>query len=155
MRAALLERTVAVLDTLAQKRGRDAAPAHLAAGMRGEDAAFFYLMRKGYIVVARRWSAGHVRGDVDLIAWQGDVLCFFEIKTRTTRDLTPAESAVDDHKRTTLRRLARAYLRQLGRETPPPVRFDVISVYLLAGRKPEMVHFEAAFSLHEEFRDRS
>ena len=64
MRVALLERTVAVLDTLARRRGNKSAPAHLEIGLRGEDAAFFHLLRKGYTVVARRWSAGHVRGGV-------------------------------------------------------------------------------------------
>jgi len=155
MRAALLERTVAVLDAVAQRRGRNNTPAHLESGTRGEDAAFFHLLRKEYTVVARRWSAGHVRGDVDLIAWQGETLCFFEVKTRTARDLTPAESAVDGQKRITLRRLGRAYLRQLGRETPPTVRFDVISVYLLPGKKPEIEHFENSFALQQEFRSES
>src|ERR1017187_2491337 len=73
----------------------------------GEDAAYFYLRRKGYVVVARRWSPGHEPGDIDLIAWQGSLLCIVEVKTRTARDATPAEVAVDSHKRTKLRRLAR------------------------------------------------
>ena len=46
-------------------------PAHLAVGIEGEDAALFYLRRKGYTIVARRWSSGDVPGDVDLIAWDG------------------------------------------------------------------------------------
>ena len=60
------------LHWLAARRGRAAAcPAHLVTGIEGENAAFFYLRRKGYMVVARRWSAGNVPGDLDLIAWQG------------------------------------------------------------------------------------
>ena len=50
-------------------------------------------------MVARRWSSGDVPGDVDLIAWQGPMLCFIEVKTRTAHDMTPAETAVDAHKR--------------------------------------------------------
>lgn len=45
-----------------------ALPEHLRTGIAGEDAAFFELLRKGYTVVARRWSGGNVAGDVDLIA---------------------------------------------------------------------------------------
>jgi putative endonuclease len=144
MRIALLERGLAGLDRLARGRGADL-PAHLVTGITGEDAAFFYLRRKGYTVVARRWSAGNVPGDVDLIAWQGPLLCFVEVKTRTAHDMTPAESAVDRHKQLVLRRLARAYIRQLPQAEAPPVRFDVISVYLVPGEKPEIVHFENAF----------
>ena len=152
MRAALLERAFSMLDSVASRRGRTAMPAHLAVGVEGEDAAFFHLLRAGYTVVARRWSAGNLPGDVDLIAWHGNLLCFFEVKTRTNRDETPAESAVDQHKRRVLRRLARAYLRQLD-SPEQQARFDVISVYLSPGRKPEIVHFENAFGWGEQ-RDR-
>lgn len=146
------ERTLAGLNRLARRRGRTM-PAHLTVGIIGEDAVFFYLLRKGYTVVARRWSSGEVPGDVDLIAWDGPVLCFLEVKTRTARDRTPAEAAVDDHKRNVLRRLARKYARQLPQETAPPVRFDVVSVYLVSGQEPEFRHFEGAFGWNEEWRD--
>ena len=120
-------------------------PAHLVTGIDGENAAFFYLRRKGYIVVERRWSAGNLPGDLDLIAWQGQMLCFIEVKTRTAHDIAPAESSVDSHKRNTLRRLARQYVRQLPQETAPPSRFDVLSVYMVPGQKKEFVHFEGSF----------
>ncbi|MGA2348805.1 MAG: YraN family protein [Terracidiphilus sp.] len=128
-------------------------PAHLATGIDGETAAFFYLRRKGYTVVARRWSAGELPGDVDLIAWQGPRLCFVEVKTRTAHDATPAEVAVDSHKRNTLRRLTRAYIRQLPQEEAPPIRFDVLSVYLVPGKEKEFVHFEDAFGWSEWERE--
>ena len=134
-----------------RRRGRmESLPAHLVTGMQGEDAAYFHLRRKGYIVVARRWSSGDVPGDIDLIAWQGPMLCFVEVKTRTARDATPAEVAVDGHKRTMLRRLARRYVRQLPQKTAPPVRFDVISVYLVPGQEKQFEHFESAFGWSEQ-----
>jgi putative endonuclease len=139
----LLEKALGGLDRLARVRGRaDDLPAHLAVGVAGEDAAFHFLRRKGYTVVARRWSSGELPGDVDLIAWQGDVLCFIEVKTRTERDAKPAEAAVDGHKRATLLRLARRYVRQL--EQTPPVRFDVLSVYRSPGEASAVEHFEGA-----------
>ncbi len=146
MRLAWLECTLRGLDRMARRRGHvDQRPAHLITGTDGEDAAFFYLRRKGYTVVARRWSSGDRPGDIDLIAWQGPMLCFIEVKTRTAHDMTPAESAIDEHKRNVLRRLARHYVRQLPQKTMPPVRFDVISVYLVPGREQQINHFEASF----------
>ena len=146
IRIGLEERSLAGLAWVAHQRGREASlPGHLVTGIEGEDAAFFYLRRKGYIVVARRWSAGNVPGDLDLIAWDGPMLCFVEVKTRTAHDLTPAEVAVDSNKRNTLRRLARQYIRQLPQETAPPARFDVMSVYLVPGKEKEFQHFEGSF----------
>ena len=141
----LLERGLAGLDRIARLRNVQELPLHLQTGLAGEDAAFFQLRRKGYTVVARRWSAGNLPGDLDLIAWQGSMLCFVEVKTRTAHDMSPAESAVDRHKQYVLRRLARAYLRQVPQIEAPPVRFDVMSVYLVPGEKREIVHFENAF----------
>ncbi len=153
-RANCMERTLAGLDWLAGRRGRKLhLAAHLATGIQGEDVAYFYLLRKGFRVVARRWSAGNLPGDVDLIAWRGSLLCFIEVKTRSARDMTPAEVAVDAHKRATLRRLASRYVRQLPQETAPEVRFDVISVYLVAGQK-DCVHFENAFGWSERWSGR-
>jgi putative endonuclease len=147
---ACVQRGLAGLDRLARWRGStEDLPAHLATGLEGEDAAFFYLRRKGYTVVARRWSSGDTPGDLDLIAWQGPMLCFVEVKARTARDASPAEIAVDSHKRNVLRRLARQYVRQLPRETAPQVRFDILSVYLVPGEKKEFEHFESAFGWTE------
>ena len=151
--AGWLEHTLAALDAIARRRRRDSLPGHLRTGIAGEDAALFFLRRKGYIVVARRWSSGDRPGDVDLIAWQGPMLCFVEVKTRTAQDMTPAEAAVDRHKRYTLRRLATQYLRRLPGTGRPPVRFDVISVYLVPEQERQFVHFENAFGW-EERRER-
>ena len=152
-RARRLERTLAGLDEIARRRGRTTAPEHLATGIQGEDAAFFFLRRKEYTVVARRWTSGGRPGDIDLIAWDGPTLCFVEVKTRTAQDMTPAEAAVDRHKRHTLRRLATQYIRQLPTAERPPVRFDVISVYLVPGTPTEFVHFENAFGWDEQRED--
>jgi putative endonuclease len=154
MKVAWLEHALVGLGRLADFRGRTSTlPAHLVTGIDGEDAAFFYLLRKGYTVVARRWSSGDVPGDIDLIAWHGTMLCFIEVKTRTARDLTPAESAVDSQKRRVLRRLARRYIHHMPQKTAPPVRFDVISAYLVPGEAKEFLHFEGAFGWGEFERD--
>jgi putative endonuclease len=84
-----------------------------------------------------------------LIAWQGPLLCFVEVKTRTAHDVAAAEVTVDADKRNVLRKLARHYMRQLPMKTSPPVRFDVLSVYLIPGKEREFVHFEGAFGWSE------
>jgi len=147
------QRTLHALDWIAERRQREPLPAHLRTGLQGEEAALFYLRRKGYTVVAQRWSPGLEPGDIDLIAWHGNLLCFIEVKTRTAHSMTPAEAAVDEHKRRILRRLARQYVRQLPGESWPAIRFDVISVYLLEGQAEEFTHFEGAFSLHASGTD--
>lgn len=140
---------MAGLDGIARRRGHAGVPAHLETGLAGEEAAFYFLHRKGYVIVARRWTSGDRPGDVDLVAWHGPMLCFIEVKTRTAQDITPAETAVDRHKRYILRRLATQYLRQLPGPERPPVRFDVISVYMVPGQKRQFVHFENAFGWEE------
>jgi putative endonuclease len=135
-RAGWLEMQVRILrwlDTFAAPRARrPVSAAHLAIGLRGEREALFHLRKLGYTVVARRWKDPKLRGDVDLIAWEGKWLCFIEVKTRAERGDIRAEVAVDRDKQEMLRKMARAYLRtfpeKLRRDVP--VRFDVVSVYL-------------------------
>lgn len=148
LRLRLLEGALDGASRLAVRLGRAPATApHLALGTRGETAAFFYLRRQGYVVVARGYRSSLRRGDIDVVAWEGGVLCFVEVKTRTSRAVAPAEAAVDEHKRETLRRLARVYLRRL--EDEPPVRFDVLSIYFEGGRPAEFELFRGAFDWFE------
>ena len=117
---------------------------HLATGRRGEEEAYFHLRRQGYVLVARNFRSPRHHGEVDLIGWDGDVLCFLEVKTRTSRDFMPAEAAVDAEKQHDLRLVAREYRRRVAGS--PAVRFDVVSVYLddPAGA-PEITLFKNAF----------
>jgi len=102
-------------------------PLHQRTGRRGEQDAYFHLRKAGYMVVARNYRSPKHRGEIDLIGWDQDVLCFIEVKTRTSHDVKPAEAAVDRHKRREIAAVAREYLRKL----PPSCqwRFDIVSVY--------------------------
>jgi putative endonuclease len=140
----VLEGFVHVTGSLAV-RVRRQSPHHLELGRRGEEAAFFYLRRQGYTVVARGWRSGKALGDLDLVAWDGATLCFVEVKTRSSRDVASAESAVDPHKMQMLRRLARLYLLALSEE-PAQIRFDVLSIYFLPQKEAEFELFRAAFA---------
>lgn len=144
-RLSVIERTLGWLEHQAMRKGTLARHApHLETGLRGEDAAYFYLRRLGYTVIARRWRSAKLRGDIDLIGWDGEYLCFVEVKTRSSRSFQPAEVAVDREKRAMLMRMAQEYMRQLENREQIPVRFDVLSVYF-ADVSPEFELFRGAF----------
>jgi len=105
----------------------DVRPRHQRTGTHGEEDAYFHLRKLGYVMVARNFRSPRCHGEIDLIGWDADVLCFIEVKTRTSRDVKTAEAAVDRHKRREVAQVAREYLRRL----PPTCqwRFDIVSVY--------------------------
>ena len=145
-RLRIFERSLKMLDRWSVGANTPTAQApHLETGLRGEDAAYFHLRRQGYLIVARRWKSAKQAGDIDMIGWDGEWLCFIEVKTRTRRDNIAAEFSVDEDKRQTLRKMARQYLRNLDDIDQIPVRFDVLSVYML-GEKTEFELFKAAFN---------
>lgn len=113
---------------------------HLRTGIRGEEDAYFYLRRNGYVMVARNFRSPNRRGEIDLIGWDNDILCFVEVKTRTTHDVKPAQAAVDRDKRRELLAVAREYMRHL--QPSCQWRLDVISVYYDApSRQPQIELF--------------
>jgi putative endonuclease len=126
--AVLTQSIIHSLDWVARRALlADPRPQHQRTGTLGEEDAFFYLRRLGYLMVARNFRSPRCRGEIDLIGWDADVLCFIEVKTRTSRDVKTAEAAVDRHKRREVAQVAREYLRRL----PPTCqwRFDIVSVY--------------------------
>src|SRR5438067_972283 len=100
---------------------------HFQTGIRGEEEAYFYLRKLGYVMVARNYRSPKRHGEIDLIGWDKDVLCFIEVKTRTSGALVPAEAAVDFDKRRDLRSVAREYLLHMDADIS--YRFDVVSIY--------------------------
>lgn len=127
----LQERCLNQLAAIATRLHPTRVAPHLRTGVAGERTALFELRRRGYTVVATRWRSPKAPGDLDLIAWHNDTLCFIEIKTRSVRDATPADSAIDETKRRAMRRLARLYLASFphGERDRIPVRFDTVSIY--------------------------
>jgi putative endonuclease len=137
--------TLRALDWLAARTlpPEDSPESHLT-GRRGEEDAYFYLRRRGYTIISRNFRSPNHRGELDLVGWHGDVLCFIEVKTRTKRDFKPAEAAVDRDKQRDLLRVARDFLRQM----PPSCqwRFDVLAVYYEHGYShPAFELFQNAF----------
>ena len=119
---------IRALDWVAQRTlPPDDVPVHQRTGRRGEEDVYFHLRRLGYVMVARNFRSSRRRGEIDLIAWEKDVLCFIEVKTRTTRDVKPAEAAVDRDKQRGLTAVAEEYLRHMAPSCR--WRFDVVTVY--------------------------
>ena len=129
---ALAEPAAALLERIGQKR-RGITGTN-AAGQTGERLAYFHLRRKGYLVVARQWRAPNLNGELDLVAWQNETLCFIEVKTRTRSDRFAPDYAIGPGKERDLRRMAAAYVHGLPRQRDqapgPAIRFDSVSVLL-------------------------
>ncbi len=103
------------------------ASAHLKTGARGETLAYWYLRQAGYQIVARNRRARSGAGELDLIGWDGPILAFVEVKTRTSDVAGPPEAAVTRGKQKRIARTAKEYLRRL-RQKPVNYRFDIVSV---------------------------
>lgn len=94
-------------------------------GRRGERIACRYLMRKGFDILARRYRGRS--GELDIIAFETDVLVFVEVKARRTRDFGEPWQFVDWQKQQKLRRTAEDFIadHDMGRYA---YRFDIVSV---------------------------
>ncbi len=146
MRGAITKATIRTLDVARLlPRHRPPEASHLITGRRGEEEAYFHLRGLGYIMVARNFRSPRCRGEIDLIGWDDGVLCFIEVKTRSSREVKPAEAAVDEHKKRDLVQVARDYWRRLPER--PNFRFDIVSVYCENGGASEISLFKNAFSV--------
>lgn len=114
----------------------------LALGRRGEDIACDHLIGKGYEIIRRNYRL--LRGEIDIIARDGDTLVFVEVKARADESLGRPEEAVTPAKQRQIRRIALGYVS----DNPPgevDCRFDVIAILFddAGGRRLE--HFIDAF----------
>ena len=78
-------------------------------------------------MVARNRHARAGSGEVDLIGWDGPVLAFVEVKTRTSAEAGPPETAVSRGKQKRIAKAAQDYLRRLKKQHVN-YRFDIASV---------------------------
>ena len=112
-------------------------------GKTGEDLACRELERRGYAIVARRYRCR--RGELDIIARDGETVVFVEVKTRHDRAFGPAAGAVGVVKRRRMARLAMDYVLR-HRLTNRPCRFDVVAIHVDQER-PVLEVFRHAFDL--------
>ena len=114
--------------------------AHNELGIWGEQCAEEYLRRKGYVILERDWKSGH--RDLDIIALDGAVLVFVEVKTRRNRMFTDPETAVDYRKIRNIKLAANHYIKY--RRYDGDCRFDIVSVIGQNGQLEEIDHIEEA-----------
>ena len=115
-------------------------------GRWGEALAADFLRKKGWEILDAGWRCRF--GELDLVAREGDCLCFVEVKLRKSAAFAEALEFVDRHKQERIRRTAELYLCEHPEQTKQP-RFDVIEVYAPFGtetKRPEIRHLEDAFS---------
>jgi putative endonuclease len=112
-------------------------------GQWGEDVAVQHLEATGYEVLARNWRCKD--GEIDIIARTGEVLCFVEVKTRSSLAFGEPAEAVKGRKMRRQPVLAAQYLRDQRPTGWGDLRYDVVSVLRQQGQPPEVVHIEGIF----------
>ena len=112
--------------------------AHNELGKWGEDQAADYLQRKGYTIIERDWKSG--KRDLDIIAQDGNVIVFVEVKTRRNRLYGEPEESVDYHKLQNLQQAISHYVK--FRNIRQDIRFDIISVVGTIGSEPDIQHIQ-------------
>ena len=112
--------------------------AHNELGKWGEDQAVEYLQRKGYTIIERDWKSG--KRDLDIIAQDGNVIVFVEVKTRRNRLYGEPEESVDYHKLQNLQQAISHYVK--FKHIRQEIRFDIISIVGTVGTDPDIQHIQ-------------
>ncbi|HPH88740.1 MAG TPA: YraN family protein [Chitinophagales bacterium] len=106
-------------------------------GSSGEYLAQEYLKNKNYTILFINWR--HKRSEIDIIAQDGKVIVFVEVKTRTNLSFGHPENFVDANKIKKMQQAADAYIEQF--DWQGELRYDIIAVE----KNNKITHFEDAF----------
>ncbi len=113
--------------------------AHNELGTWGEEMAVRFLERKGYTILERDWKSGH--RDIDIIAIDGEIIVFVEVKTRRNRMFGEPEEAIDYQKLRNLRVAINHFVKYkcINQE----IRLDAITVVGTPDSgEPEITHIQ-------------
>ena len=127
-------------------------------GDYGETLAAIFLQKNGYrlilanykVPIGRTLRGVSVTGEIDLIALDKNVLCFIEVKTRSSDKFASPLSAVDLRKQRQITRTARVY-RKIFRLQNFPFRYDVVGIILNQKKAPKIELFKK-FWTEDKFR---
>lgn len=114
-----------------------------AVGRYGEQLAADTLVAEGLVVIERNWRCPD--GELDIVAVDGEVLVFVEVKTRSTVAYGDPAEAINPAKAARLRRLAVRWLAAHPDRHWPELRFDVVAIVRRAPGGPSVRHLRGAF----------
>lgn len=118
---------------------------HITVGQIGEEAAARFLQSKGVRILDRNYRI--YRGEIDLVGKSGNVLIFYEVKSRLADSRSPflPEYNVTHHKQQMLRKVCQWYMREKRYPPAQEWRIDVISVTIdKSSKKAKIRHIENA-----------
>ena len=111
-------------------------------GKAGEEIALKFLKEKGFEIIEQNYRYGH--GEIDIIAKDGEIIVFIEVKTRKNLEFGPPEMSVTKNKQRQIRKIAGAYLLEKNIKDVD-CRLDVVAILLNKNLPPEINHIENAF----------
>lgn len=109
-------------------------------GLLGEIYASRYLRDKGYDIVAANFRSRS--GEIDIIADDGENICFVEVKTRKDGAFFDPAFAVDRAKEENVKSTAAAFIS--ATKCKKNIRFDIIEV-VLCEKQYKIRHTKNAF----------
>ncbi len=110
-------------------------------GKQGEDLAAAFLVAKGYTIFDRNYR--YFKGEIDIIAFQNNVLHFVEVKTRKNADFNIPEIVIGKKQQAALAKTGSFYIWERKLNQMPAV-FDVLCVNLGDVENPVFLHYEDA-----------
>jgi len=113
-----------------------------ALGKSGEEAAVRYLKNKKFRIIERNFR--FLRGEIDIIAYEGKTLVFIEVKTRKSKEFGLPEEAVTSSKQRQIKRMAQGFLA-LNNLQDTECRFDVLSLSFNEKTGYQIHHLKDAF----------
>ena len=111
-------------------------------GVVGEELAAAALVARGYAILERRYATE--RGEIDIIAEDGDTLVFVEVRARATGEFGGAAESVTIAKQRQVARMAVEYLSR-HHIAERPCRFDVVAIDRALSDDPEITVYTGAF----------
>lgn len=113
-----------------------------ATGSKGEQIACEFLAKLGYKIIERNYHFGH--GEIDVIAKDGEIIVFVEVKYRKSLEYGIPETAITKGKQKQIRKIAEAYIYERDIKDTS-CRIDVVAILQLPNQKPEINHYINAF----------
>ena len=114
---------------------------HLLTGKKGEELAVDFLTMNDLTILETNWR--YKRLEVDIIAKEGDILVFVEVKTRSYDYFGKPEEFVDNKKEKRLAKAAAEYMVLINHDWA--IRFDVVSILMNKENQTEIKHIKDAF----------